>query len=230
MKKFFVDKIFKTIPDEKTFYTRDNKIPAQSKDYIYLCIILKNWHSEIKSLSIYQTKKAKHIMLLTDKSGLNFNPVTGEPFDMQGLVFKNKLLKGKVKTYVRKRFYGYRNAIISKHYKSETIIIDNLKILDNGILLENSYNILNNRLRWPMNSDSDISNSFIDYLKINDNYSEEIVGKYDAYCPVDGFVHIVYGKHISPDWTWSALCGREFQVLLCPRCLGVFGSYLTKIS
>lgn len=50
------------------------------------------------------------------------------------------------------------------------------------------------------------------------------------FCPVDGPVIPLKAKLRTSSASWSALAGREWELVLCPCCLGVFEESLSVIS
>jgi hypothetical protein len=62
------------------------------------------------------------------------------------------------------------------------------------------------------------------------NTKERGKGSRGVVCPLDGPVVQVTCRVMSPPKTWKNSCGREWQVKVCPQCLGVIKSRLATIS
>lgn len=54
--------------------------------------------------------------------------------------------------------------------------------------------------------------------------------KYDAICPLDGYITTISAEYCSPGWTWSAKFGRHYKMRICPRCLRVMREKLCALS
>jgi len=53
---------------------------------------------------------------------------------------------------------------------------------------------------------------------------------YDALCPLDGYVKTIPAEFRSPGWTWSAKCGRQITMRICPHCLRIMRDELVALS
>lgn len=61
-------------------------------------------------------------------------------------------------------------------------------------------------------------------------FDRTLPDKYDAICPLDGYIRTTSAEYRSPGWTWSAKCGRHYKMRICPRCLRVMRQKLYALS
>lgn len=167
--------------------------------------------------------------MLTDRSGNHYHPVTGQEMILDGLTLHSTFMKNTLKKYITNGFYDLRAHIISCK-TDKTIKISGSVIFNDGEAVVDTINALNNMLAWTLNEEDDISNNFIDHLKSRNSCLVKQINPHYAFCPVDGWVKVIFGDMKSPGWTWNALCGRYHKIILCPKCLGVFHSWLHCFS
>jgi len=219
----------KNPPNSKTVFTRDNKIFANTRDHLFICAALRNWKNNITHLSYFKNVTGLNIATLTDHSGNYYHPVTGEGMILDGLTLHSTFRKNTLKKYITDGFYNLRAHIITGK-TDKTIEINGSAIFNDGEAIVDSVNELNNTLTWKFSSDNDISHNFINHLKTGNNCFIKTINPNYAFCPVDGWVKVIHGDIKSPHWTWNALCGRHYKIILCPECLGVFHSWLHCFS
>jgi len=54
--------------------------------------------------------------------------------------------------------------------------------------------------------------------------------KYDALCPLDGYVITIPAEYRTPSWTWSIKCGRHIKLRICPHCLRIMRDKLVALN
>lgn len=228
-------------PDESVFYPRDNVQPAATGDYLFLAAMLKNWDDPAGHLAVYG-KPVPECVFINSANDYR-HPVSGVQMDAPGreplFLLKRKTVAG----YFRKSYFMIRRILGSTnlHLYDQTIIIGDLLILKEIIdetgpewtrysfPTESTFQVchenlafLNLSLKFKL-EDEDFRNNFRT-LSIPDLNNLK-AGPGQAVCPFDGVVVPVTGKISSPRWTWHSLCGREYEGLLCPHCLGVVSPF-----
>lgn len=61
-------------------------------------------------------------------------------------------------------------------------------------------------------------------------FDQQAPDKFDALCPLDGYVKTISAKYRSPGWTWHLRCGRHHKMRLCPHCLRIMHEELVALS
>ncbi|MEI7963197.1 MAG: hypothetical protein WCI42_05145, partial [Verrucomicrobiota bacterium] len=51
-----------------------------------------------------------------------------------------------------------------------------------------------------------------------------------VYCPLDGPVVPIRATEKTPSFSWEMMCGREWALYLCPKCLGTFDRWMWKMN
>jgi hypothetical protein len=231
-KNYSISKLIKTMPDASALFFRDGMPPAKSLDYVMMALILENWHQEIRRLDIFKNASGGPVCLLADRQGAHYHPVTGDAARTDGLTPRESLKKSTVRSYIRKGFYIFRKNIMLDAYGDSTIKVRNIMIFSEGLSVKENLSALNDTVRWKLSGPDDISDNFEDHINLKSLSAggNENRGRYDAICPVDGYIKTVAGELKSPRWTWRALCGRQYKIILCPHCLGAFYVLLASMS
>mgnify|MGYP007079334741 FL=1 len=84
-------------------------------------------------------------------------------------------------------------------------------------------------LRWPFDEEHDPLLSDISRIPLL-AWEEAPLSSDQLYCPLDGPVKPIVSWLSSPVRTWRALAGREWQFLLCPKCVGALEHHLTQMN
>lgn len=70
---------------------------------------------------------------------------------------------------------------------------------------------------------------FFDWLPEDSNEAPTLKHG-EVYCPLDGPVIAIKASERTPSFSWQIMCGREWTLYLCPKCLGIFERFLYKMS
>ena len=181
-------------------------------------------------ISIYKDTTGQLMALYTGKDGNAYTICSQKPFATAGMQFKNHFNKRTLKLHFKNKFYWIRRSIIQNSCSDKSLKINNISLFDDGEPLRDNIESLNKNLHWHIQQKEDIRDNFIEHLHLYMPHSDNESLEYDAFCPVDGPVNVIIGELKSPAWTWRSLCGRCYELILCPRCLGLFSLYLTKMS
>jgi hypothetical protein len=223
MSKSIVDNIpefLKKYPDKNENYTRDNNILASSVDILFTSIVLKNWPNSIKFIDVFRCD-SKHYFYFKE-GDIFYNPIDmsiTKPIGTYSHVIKHSTFK---------KYFSNNYFKIRKLLESDVINIDKTIIYNDKVLIEDKSkhtdNIaeLNSKLSTSLFTNVPINCKDIKLSILEDNY--------DVICPIDGNIKLSKMVYTSPEWTWRALCGREYTLAVCPKCLGVFYSYLSSMN
>lgn len=213
-----IPKFLKKYPDEN--YTRDNNIIASSIDILFIGIVLKNWPDSTKFIDVFKCD-SKHYFYFKD-GDIFYNPIDMSITNPIG-TYSHTIKHSTFKKYFSNRYFQIRKLL-----ESDVINIDKTIIYDDKLLIKDKSKYTDNIAEL----NSKLSTSL--FKNVPTNYKDIklsiLEDGYDAICPIDGNIKLNTMIYRSPEWTWQALCGREYTLAICPKCLGVFYSYLSSMN
>ena len=216
------------MPDGSILFPRDDEIATRSADLLFLARVLTVFPKGHAMLNVYRDSNKDFFCLIEDSEGHLYNPVSGEMREDPGHTVHQRIKNSTIRKYFRKIYFPFRKAALGRIETDKTIHINGIEIFQGGMIKKAGLDILNGTLRWKL-GDVDLRDTFVDHLLRE--YNEVIdPERHDAICPFDGAVQSITGIVRSPERTWDLLCGREYELALCPHCLGYFGSRLGKMN
>jgi hypothetical protein len=207
-------------PNENTFFPRDNRFLNSTKDYLFISLILYNWDEDIKNLCLFKGENKNYFYIYLGWDNKFYNIISKKKIkNISDLVFKCNFKKSTILSYLKNNYHQLRKGILNNN-TDQTLQFDNILIFKDGQLNKENYKKINATLNFKLNSSIDYKQEIIQNIKTS--IERFIVIEYDAICCLDGPIKLSKGIVKSPEWTWSALCGREYEFDYCPKCLGIF--------
>jgi hypothetical protein len=112
-----------------------------------------------------------------------------------------------------------------------TIKVGSETITNDGARTRHGLSRLNKRLRWPIIIGDDVlAHGNLTSLPWEGLDASVAPPPGHAICPLDGVVEAVEMTYSSNSWTWEHLCGRQYKLLACPKCLAEFEVDLTIMN
>ena len=142
---------------------------------------------------------------------------------------------GSIRRKLRLRFWRLRSLIGTREVVCE-LSVDGRKLRDSKRWTAGQPWKLGASLRWPFTKAGDPLLEKLHEIPLMSDASlegwtpEQTVPKGSILCPLDGIVTPIIGSMRTSPESWQALCGREWQVILCPHCLGEFCEQLTLMN
>lgn len=206
-----------------TDFPRDNKRVEYSDDILFLAKIIKNFKDSVKSLNRYvQNDKQKY--LFERKDGVLLFPTILKEIKLEDQILIQKIKAKALRKRLRETFYSFRRKFLD--YGGQ-LIVDNVLLMDEELFLDNRKEFVK-CLRWPICSDDLILNRLFERKFLDFEITNERSFKF--ICPLDGRVQPLKIEIITPDWVWGIMCGRHWEVKVCPHCLGHFETKLVALN
>jgi len=180
-------------PDHTISYTRDKRNFNSSLDHLFIASIIKNWTSNYIFLDIFKENREVRHCYFRDINNNYYNVINGQLTNPVG-IYKSSIKKSAFKKYIKNKILYFKTLFNQENINLyETIIIDDLTILKDGVLNKNNLNIINNRL------DRSIFDEFFDINYINEIKYSELQKGDNAICPFDGSIKFKYIIMESPE-------------------------------
>lgn len=218
-----------TIPDycrklpEFECFPRDFQLIERTNDVLFQTMVLENMRSDRRFLKRFYNNTTKNGYYLEKSDGTLLHPINLTPIKIIDCVEKQRL-GGKALRRNIIGFYFIRKLLIAKH--NQTIKVNDVVMFEDGIKSPEVDNFFKS-LSWSL-SDDDLILKHFNKMKFFTKSNTEMC--FDAICPLDGTVQVSRIDVLSPLWTWESLCGRHYEYIVCPHCLGTFTSKLVALN
>ena len=226
---FSISQLDRVWPDRSCLGPRDNKSLMKTEDRLFLASMLAALARHKGRIHSFSNRNGinPYIYLIDNGKGGYLSPIGGddtqtEQYWKQGNNINRRFVADRVKQY----YYGARASFINT---DGTILMNGATYYDEGVPNKDALEVLNASLKWPFTLHADhLINEIVRRNEMLMNESPE--GAYDAMCPLDGPVQIIFAYEISSEWYWNMKCGRFWLLGLCPHCLALLGTRIMVLS
>ena len=201
--------------------------------------LLKSGDTMFLSLLLHRSEGAKHIIEAIDQSGAwsYFPEVAGTEASIasRGMTIKSRLNRSTLRGHFKETFLLFRSRISSREAAHHDFFI--------GEKVVRAFESAGSKALWKLGSnlhrpftdqeDSLVDRlhevSFFDWLPELTNQAPPLK-RDQVYCPLDGPVVPIRAAEKTPSFSWEIMCGREWALYLCPKCLGTFDRWMWKMN
>ena len=218
---------FISLPGPECSSPRDGLQLLKSKDTLFL------------SLLLHRSEGTKHIIEALDPSGAwsYFPEVEGTAASVtsRGMTIKSRLNRSTLRGYFKETYLLFRSGISSREAAHHDFFI--------GEKLVRAFDSAGSKALWKLGANlqrpfTDQGDSLADRLHelsffdwLPEGSTKAPTLKHgEVYCPLDGPVTPIKAAEKTPALSWELLCGREWGLYLCPKCLGSFDRWMWKIN
>ena len=218
---------FTSVPGIDCTSTRDGKKILKSVDGMFLAMLL------------YRSQATQQIIEAQDTGGTwrYFPDVAGaeDSLIQRGMTIKSRINRSSLRMKFRDSFLIFRKWVSGREPAGHDHFIGNIKIRPSRSLGSKALWKYGARLARPFSEEGDPLMDhlhqvhFFEWLPSNSTTPHPLKHG-EVYCPLDGPVIPIKGRECTPEFSWEILCGREWNLYLCPKCLGIFDSWLGKMN
>ena len=218
---------FTILPGVDCSSPRDGEKILQSVDSMFLAMLLHRSHG------------IKQVIEVQDVGGTwrYFPDVVGaeDSLVQRGMTIKSRLNCSSLRGRFKDSFLVFRKWVSGKEPTIHDHFIGDTKIRPSDSLGDKALWKLGARLNRPFSEQEDplIDNlhqvPLFTWLPPHSETPPPLK-KGEFYCPLDGPVIPMKGRERTPEYSWEIMCGREWNLSLCPKCLGVFDSRLGRMN
>lgn len=201
--------------------------------------ILKSFDSMFLAMLLYRSATAHQVIEAHDTSGTwrYFPDVAGAENSLihRGMAIKSRLNRSSLRMKFRDSFLVFRKWVSGREPADHDHFIEDTRIRSSKSLGNKALWKYGARLARPFSEagDSLVDHlhkvPFFEWLPLNSTTPPPLKHG-EIYCPLDGPVIPIKGRERTPEFSWENLCGREWNLYLCPKCLGIFDSRLGKMN
>ena len=210
---------FRRIPGSRCFFPKDHQSLHKTEDLLFLAMLLK------------RSEPAQQIIEVLDAKGMRqFLPelkVDAVLFAAKGIRIRSRINRSTIRRIFSEKFYGFRRAI-----SSGTLLRNEFMLGEQVVKPSNSQGNkglwnFGSKLTHPFSKEGDPLLAELHKIRF---FSWEMTAatKDTLYCPVDGPVNPIEAMMKTAAESWRLRCGRQWSFLLCPHCLGVFATKITR--
>jgi len=210
---------FKRVPGSRCLSPKDHQSLHKTEDLLFLAALLKRSEPAQQIIEVLDAKGVRRFLpaLKVDDSALSAKEIR----------IKSRINRSTVRKIFSEKFYGFRKAL-----SSNTLLRNELSLGKHVVKSsqsDGSQSLWNfgSKLTHPFSKEGDPL--LAELHKVRFSFSEMTAATKDTlYCPVDGSVNpIVATMKTSPE-SWLLRCGRQWSLWLCPNCLGIFASTISR--
>lgn len=220
----------------------DGQTIPRSSDYLFIIKLLSHSpkYKRRNYFSLFFDENSfKNFYLREDPNKKYYHPVENNRVEiLDHWKFKWNIRYNKTLNKFIKRYYDAR--IFIRNIKKSSncfyrVTFQDIIICDgNEMIINDNYKKLNNSMKYPIKLKDDlIIDHIADYWDlVIHNLEVEKISDNEKYnlCPMDGVVVPARISIKSPLETWRMLCGREWELKVCPSCLFTFSEELICMS
>jgi hypothetical protein len=201
--------------------------------------LLKSGDTMFLSHLIHCSEGAKHNIEALDQSGVwsYFPEVAGTELSIasRGMKIKSRLNRSTLRGHFKQTSLLFRSRISSREVAHHDFFI--------GKKVVRAFERAGSKALWKLGSNlhrpfTDLKDSLVDQLHevAFFDWFPELTNQApplkhnQVYCPLDGPVAPVRGVEKTPSFSWEIMCGREWALYLCPKCLGTFDRWMWKMN
>jgi hypothetical protein len=184
---------------------------CNTQDYLFLALLLERSRDADYILQCGPAGKTQEWIYLPDNR---------QEMIPEGFTVKQRRSPQEVRRLFKECFYGFRRALSSTGRSAMSFSVGGVDVRHAGGPGDRPFWDFAARLDHPFHKGNDPlleglhSRRFFAVAETKTSKTTPFL------CPIDGPVAGIQGKVTSPGWTWRELCGREWQSVLCPHCLG----------
>jgi hypothetical protein len=201
--------------------------------------LLKSGDTMFLSLLLHRLEGAKYIIEALDQSGAwsYFPEVAGTEASIasRGMTIKARLNRSTLRGHFKENFLLFRSRISSREAAHHDFFI--------GEKVVRAFESAGSKALWKLGAnlhrpftdhkDSLVNQlhevAFFDWLPEPTNQAPPL-NRDQVYCPLDGPVVPIRAAEKTPSFSWEIMCGREWDLYLCPKCLGTFDRRMVKMN
>ena len=184
---------------------------SSTKDYLFLAALLERSHDADYILQCGPRGKTEEWIYLPDT---HYDDMP------EGFTVKQRLSSNHVRRLFKESFFGFRKGLANTRRANWSHFIGGIEIRHTGSRGDQPFWDFAAKLQHPFEKDHDPLLMGLYEVRFFDFPEIKATKEGSFLCPLDGPVSAVNGAIRSPEWTWRDLCGREFRMALCPKCLG----------
>jgi hypothetical protein len=204
----------KAIPPDEQLAPEQGDRLCETNDHLFLATILNRSRNSDYILQCGPVGTTTEWIYLPERE------VTAIP---EGYTIKQRRSPQEIIRLFKECFYGFRMALAAPERSDMSFSIGGIDVRHAGSHGDQPFWNLAARIHHPFFKGNDplleglCSRHFFEFPETR------ATGSTPFLCPIDGPVAAVEAKMTTPGWTWRQLCGREWHIALCPKCLGEFG-------
>jgi hypothetical protein len=219
--------LFTSLPGPESTSPRDGARLVKSDDSMFIASILQ------------RSKGAKQIIEAMDHSGTwrYFPDVAGsaESVKARGMTIASRLNRSTVRSRFKETFLLFRSRLSSREAADHDFFIGGKLVRASDSAGDKALWKLGANLERPFTAQGD---SLLEQLH-DVSFFDWIPGGFmnaptlkhgEVYCPLDGPVTPITAAEKTPAVSWEIMCGREWALYLCPKCLGAFDRWMWKMN
>lgn len=220
-------KFWISLPDAGCLFPRDGDPLLKSEDGLFLAMLLQ------RSKGISQILEARDSAAvwcyLPDVSG------TSPSLEERGMHIISKLNTSTLRQRFKETFLKFRSSIAAMEFPPHDFLIGGKVIrMSDSSGGEGLWKFGAGLLR-PFDEKGDPLIDRLHEVALFDwlpaDFSKAPPLKHDeVFCPLDGPVVPIKATERTSRRSWEILCGREWSLYICPKCLGTFERRMTKMN
>ena len=201
--------------------------------------LLKSEDTMFLSLLLHRSEGTKHIIEALDQSGAwsYFPEVAGTELSIasRGMTIKSRLNRSTLRGHFKQTFLLFRTRISSREAAHHDFFIGEKVVRAFDSTGDKALWKIGANLQRPFTDQEDSlvdrlhEVAFFDWLPELSNQAPPLK-RDQVYCPLDGPVIPLKAAEKTPSFSWEMMCGREWTLYLCPKCLGTFDRWMWKMS
>ncbi|MFZ0615370.1 MAG: hypothetical protein WAN16_02845 [Chthoniobacterales bacterium] len=218
---------FTSLPGPESTSPRDGARLVKSDDSMFIASILQ------------RSKGAKQIIEAMDHSGTwrYFPDVAGsaESVKARGMTIASRLNRSTVRSRFKETFLLFRSGLSSRETADHDFFIGGKLVRASDSSGDKTLWKLGARCERPFTEQEDSLVDqlhevvFFDWLPELTNQAPPL-NRDQVYCPLDGPVVPIRAAVKTPSFSWEMMCGSEWALYLCPKCLGTFDRWMWKMN
>jgi hypothetical protein len=186
---------------------------------------------------LHRSRRAKQVIEAMDQAGAwrYFPEVAGTTNSLiaRGLKIKSNLNKSTLRRLFKESFLLFRSRISSRNVACHDFFIEQKPVRKIESYGDAALWRYGSKLIRHFNENEDLMVDRIHQLSFFDwipsaSTQAPLLKHGEVYCPLDGPVIPLNASERTSAFSWEILCGIEWTLYLCPKCLGVFESRVFK--
>jgi hypothetical protein len=220
-------KLWLSLPGSECISPRDGSPLLKSEDGMFLAMLL------------HRSKGARQFIEMMEEEGVRtyFPETKGcvESVAKLGKTFKARFNSSTVRGYFKETFLHFRSRLSSRETAHHDFFIGGKLVRASDSAGDKALWKLGANLERPFTAQGD---SLLEQLH-DVSFFDWIPGGFlnaptlkhgEVYCPMDGPVTPIKAAEKTPAFSWEMMCGREWALYLCPKCLGTFDRWMWKMN
>jgi len=216
---------FTSVPGSECTSPRDGEKLQKSADSMFLAVLLN------------RSRTAKQIIEALDHAGTwhYFPGVAGteSSLNARGMRITMRLNSSTIRKLFKESFLLFRSHVSSREMACHDLFIEQKSVREFESRVDATLWKFGSKLIRPSHEKEDPlvdrlhEVSLFEWISPCSTQAPSLKHG-EVYCPLDGPVIPIGAIERTPAFSWKILCGTEWRLYLCPECLGVFDSYISK--